>query len=87
MKLAEIIIDNWRFVLSIHLICIPIVLVVIIAIWFWNKKIIKAFPLKLKSFSFSVRGQTINLECDYLDREIAYQSWVEMAEQLTSMLM
>ena len=81
MKLGEIRIDDWNLIISINIIIAIFIIATIIALIvvkiILNKKK-KNIPFKVKEYSITVGGQTITIECDYMDREIAYQSWVEM---------
>lgn len=78
MKLAEIVYANWSLSFSVNIFFIAAVVVLIVflpKIWLKMKT---SLPLSLKEYTISLWGNSVTIKCDYLDREIAFQSWVEM---------
>lgn len=81
MNLIELLTNGSNITLTID-IAIFIVSIVLLIIYFivkyWYFKKRKFFPYKISEYSITVAGVSITIKCDYLDREIAYKSWVEM---------
>ena len=76
MSIFEINFEDWKLNISIN-----VLIIVIIIILFIIKLIIsnrKMKNLKVKEHKINIGGLETTIEYDYMDREIAYKSWVEM---------
>ena len=76
MNIFEIKFEGWTLNISINLLVILLIIIFIVVKYFISKRKIK--NMKVKEYKINVGGLAATIEYDYIDREIAYKSWVEM---------
>ena len=76
MNIFEIKVEDWIVNISINVLLVLFVVVLFIIKFIILKKTRNS--IKIKEYKININGFETTIEYDYIDREIAYKSWVEM---------